>query len=422
MDYNPLIIGLSVLFSALFSGMEIAFVSANKLRIELDRKQGTFASKIVHVFTQNPGQYIATMLVGNNIALVVYGISMAKILEPTIGHFITNELGLLLIQTLISTVIILVTAEFLPKSIFRMHPNGFLNFLSLPMIFFYFIFYPVSKLATWLSLGLIKNVLRKEVKMGEEIRIFGKIDLDHFVGEAHASEGDDSKHDHDIRMFQNALDFSEIKVRVCMIPRTDIESIDVNSSIVELQDKFISTNYSRIPVYDGNVDNIIGYVNSKDLFKRPQSIKSKLLKVDFVPETMLANKLLASFIKEQKSIAIVVDEFGGTAGLVTIEDIIEEIFGEIDDEHDFVEFVEKQLSDDEFILSGRLEVDYLNEKYKLKIPESDEYDTLAGFVIAKHQSIPKPQEVITLEHFRIKVAKMDRTRIDLLHLTILSKE
>lgn len=422
MDYNPVIIGLSVLFSALFSGMEIAFVSANKLRIELDRKQGTISSKIVSIFTQNPGQYIATMLVGNNIALVVYGISMARILEPFISNYFDNEFTLVLLQTIISTIIILVTAEFLPKSIFRLHPNGFLNFFSLPMLFFYVIFYPISKIATWISLGFIKFVLRKEVKLGEERRIFGKIDLDHFVGEVQSSEGDESNHEHDIRMFQNALDFSEIKVRVCMIPRTDIEAIEVNSSIAELKEKFINTSYSRIPVYQGNIDNIIGYVNSKDLFKKPQSIKSKLLKIDFVPETMLANKLLTSFIKDQRSIAIVVDEFGGTAGLVTIEDIIEEIFGEIDDEHDFVEFVEKQLSANEYILSGRLEVGYLNEKYKLNIPESDEYDTLAGFVISQHQSIPKPQEVITLDNFRIKVAKMDRTRIDLLHLTLLKKD
>ncbi len=422
MDYNPVIIGLSVLFSALFSGMEIAFVSSNKLRIELDRKQGTFISRIVHVFTQNPGQYIATMLVGNNIALVVYGIGMAKILEPTLNLFISNELSILLLQTLVSTIIILVTAEFLPKSIFRLHPNAFLNFFSLPMLIFYVLFYPISKVATGISLFFIKYVLRKRVKLGEEKRIFGKIDLDHFVGEAQASEGDDTNHDHDIRMFQNALDFSEIKVRVCMIPRTDIEAIDVNSTIPDLKEKFISTSYSRIPVYEGSIDNVIGYVNSKDLFKKPQSIKSKLLKVDFVPETMLANKLLASFIKEQKSMAIVVDEFGGTAGLVTIEDIIEEIFGEIDDEHDSDEFVEKQLTEHEFIFSGRLEVGYLNEKYKLNIPESEEYDTLAGFVISKHQSIPKPQEVIILDNFTIKVAKMDRTRIDLLHLTNFSKD
>ena len=422
MDYNPVIIGLSVLFSALFSGMEIAFVSANKLRIEIDRKQGTFSSRIVSIFTRNPGQYIATMLVGNNIALVVYGIEMAKVLGVFLGPHIPSEMGLLLLQTIISTAIILVTAEFLPKSLFRVHPNGFLNFFSLPILFFYIVLYPISKVSTWLSVGIIKYVLRQEISTRNKRQIFGKIDLDNFVGEVQASEGEGAKHEHDIRMFQNALDFSEIKVRMCMIPRTDIEAIDISSSIDELKEKFISTNYSRIPVYDGSIDNITGYVNSKDLFKKPQSIKSKLLKIDFVPETMLAHKLLTSFIKEQHSIAVVVDEFGGTAGLVTIEDIIEEIIGEIDDEHDQVDFVEKQLSEHEFILSGRLEVSYLNEKYKFNIPESEEYDTLAGFIINKFQSIPKPQEVIDIDNFKVKVAKMDRTRIDLLHLTILPSE
>jgi putative hemolysin len=422
MNYSPVIIGLSVLFSALFSGMEIAFVSANKLRIELDRKQDTFTSRIVRIFTNNPSQYIATMLVGNNISLVVYGIGMAIMLESFLMVYITSEMGLLITQTIISTAIILVTAEFLPKSLFRMHPNGFLNFFALPTLLFYVLFYPISKVATWISLGLIKHVLRQNIKMGEEIRIFGKIDLDHFVGEAHSTDGEENENEHDIRMFQNALEFSEIKIRVCMIPRTDIEAIDVRSSIEELKEKFINTNYSRLPVYDGSVDNIIGYVNSKDLFKNPQSIKSKLLKIDFVPETMLAHKLLASFIKDQKSMAIVVDEFGGTAGLVTIEDLIEEIFGEIDDEHDLSEFVEKRITDTEFIFSGRLEVSYLNDKYRINIPESDEYDTLAGFVISQHQSIPKPQEIIDINQFRIKVVKMDRTRVDLLQFSILKKD
>ncbi len=414
-----MIIGVSILFSALFSGMEIAFVSANKLRIELNRKKGTFSSKIIQIFTKNPGQYIATMLVGNNIALVVYGIEIAKLLEPKLSPYITGEFGLLLTQTLVSTIIILVTAEFLPKSLFRLRPNGFLIFFSLPMLFFYVVFYPVSKVATWVSMGIIRRILRLSVSYGEEKYIFGKIDLDHFVGEVHASDNDEVKNDKDIQFFQNALDFSEIKVRDCMIPRTDIEAIDVNDSIPELLEMFIETNYSRLPVYQENVDNIIGYVNSKDLFKKPQSIKSKLIKIDFVPETMRANKLLTRFIKEHKSIAIVVDEFGGTAGLVTIEDIIEEIIGEIDDEHDLSDLVEKQLSENEYILSGRLEVDYLNDKYKLGIPESDEYDTLAGYVLSVHQSIPNLHEVITLSNFRIKIAKMDGTRIDLIHFSLL---
>ncbi len=418
MNYNVVIISLSILFSALFSGMEIAFVSANKLRLELDRKQGKFASKIVQLFARDPGQYIATMLVGNNIALVVYGISMASLLEPIISAHIHNEMWILLAQTLISTLLILVTAEFLPKSIFRSHPNNFLNFFALPMLLFYIGFYPISKFSSWISLGIINGLFRMNIKPAESQKIFSKIDLDHFVGEAHHPDSDDSEQEHDIKMFQNALDFSEVKLRDCMIPRTDIEAIEMHESIPELTSKFIETSYSRIPVYDGSIDNIIGYVNSKDLFKKPQSIKSKLLKLDFVPEAMLAHKLLTQFIKEQKSIAIVVDEFGGTAGLVTIEDIIEEIFGEIDDEHDSSEFVEKKLSETQFLFSGRLEVSYLNENYHLKIPESDDYDTLAGFVLSNHQSIPKPQEEIQIGEFYVKVAKMDRSRIDLIQLTI----
>lgn len=422
MDYNLVIIGFSLLFSALFSGMEIAFVSSNKLRIELDRKQGTFSSRIVQIFTKNPNQYIATLLVGNSIALVVYGLSMAKLLEPFLLRYIQYEMGLLLVQTILSTIVILVTAEFLPKSIFRMHPNVFLNFFALPMLFFYFIFYPISRFSTSISLGIIRRIFRYEIKLGDENKIFEKIDLNHFVGEAQSAEGNEYKQEHDIKMFQNALDFSEVKVRDCMLPRTDIEAIDVQSTIAELTEKFIETNYSRIPIYEGNVDNIIGYVNSKEMFKKPQTIKAKLLKVDFVPETMQAHQLLTSFIKEQKSLAIVVDEFGGTAGLVTIEDIIEEIFGEIDDEHDSSEFVEKQLSDDEFILSGRLEIDYLNDRYNFHIPESEEYDTLAGFIISNYMSIPKPQEEFVIDSFKVKVTKMDRNRIDLIHFTINSKE
>ena len=322
----------------------------------------------------------------------------------------------LVVQTILSTMVILITAEFLPKSIFRVQPNRFLKFFALPILFFYIIFYPISVFSTWLSLGLIRGVLRQKVKTGEEKRIINRVDLDHFVSTMQGADNDDSKMGKEIKIFQNALDFSEIRVRDCMIPRTDIEAIEVNKTIEDLKEIFIKTNYSRLPVYAKNIDNIIGYVNSKDLFKMPQSIKSKLLKIEYVPETMLASKLITLFIKEQKSIAIVVDEFGGTAGLVTIEDVFEEIFGEIDDEHDESEFIEKQLGDNEYLLSGRLEVDHLNEKFNLEIPESDEYDTLAGYVLYHYQSIPKPSEIIDLNNFHIKVAKMDGSRIDLLYL------
>ncbi len=416
MEYSPIVIGLSILFSALFSGMEIAFVSANKLRIELDRKQGALASNVIHLFITKPGQYIATMLVGNNIALVVYGIQMALLLEPPLALYFESELGVLLSQTIISTLIILITAEFLPKSIFRLHPNGFLNFFAIPMFFFYVLFYPISKAMAWVSLRIIRLAIGKGFSVNREAYIFGRIDLDHLVEEASSPESK-MEEQQEFRIFQNALEFSEVKVRECMIPRTDIEAIDVDSTIADLREKFIESSYSRLPVYSVNIDNVIGYVSSKDLFRKPQSIKSKLLRIEFVPETMLAHKLLAHFIKEHKSIAIVVDEFGGTAGLVTIEDIIEEIFGEINDEHDSTQFVEKELGKNEYLLSGRLDVDYLNQKYNLEIPVSDEYDTLAGFVLTMHQSIPTPNMVIVLDSFKIKVVKMVGTRIDLLNLS-----
>lgn len=417
MEYSYTVIGISIVFSALFSGMEIAFISANKLRIELDRKQGTLASGVVNIFVSNPGQYIATMLVGNNIALVVYGIQMANLLEPTLSGYFSNELSLLLVQTVISTTIILITAEFLPKSIFRLHPNGFLNFFAIPMMFFYLGFYPISKVASWVSVKLIRLFIHKDLDLKRGKQIFGRVDLDHLLEEATAPATETESQRQEIRIFQNALEFNEIKVRECMIPRTDIEAVDVESSIAELRQRFIETSYSRLLVYQGNIDNIIGYVKSKDLFRNPQSIKSKLMRVDFVPQTMLAHKLLTMFIKDHKSMAIVVDEFGGTAGLVTIEDIIEEIFGEIDDEHDSDQFIEKHLGGNEYIFSGRLEVDYLNDKYDLGIPTSDEYDTLAGFILTHHQSIPIPNTLILIDGFRVKIAKMVGTRIDMIHLS-----
>ncbi|KAB2870327.1 MAG: HlyC/CorC family transporter [Bacteroidales bacterium] len=417
MGASLIIIFVSLLFSAFFSGMEIAFNSANKLRLELDRKQGHISSGLVSIFTGNPSQYIATILVGNNIALVVYGIEMAKLLTPLFENYFTSPSTILLLQTIISTIIILITAEFLPKSIFRLHPNTLLNFFAFPVFVFYLLFYPISRFSTSLSYGIIRVILRTKISTDKSKPIFGKVDLDHLIDQANPSNFEDSKHEQELKIFQNALDFSEVRVRDCMIPRTDIEAIDIDSSIEELKKKFIDTKYSRIPIYRDSVDNIVGYINSKELFKNPQNIKSRLINIDFIPETMRANKLLAMFIKEHKSIAVVVDEFGGTAGLVTIEDIIEEIIGEIDDEHDRNEFVEKQINENEFILSGRLEIKHLNETYELNIPESDEYETIAGFILYQYQNIPKPNETIILNDFTIRIIKMNETRIELIQLT-----
>lgn len=423
MSFNPTLIVIAILFSALFSGMEIAFISANRLRLELDRKRGTLSSRIIGVFTRNPRQYIATLLVGNNIALVIYGIEMARLLYTCLlmgfdaEVLEDNPLLVFLLQVGVSTALIIITAEFIPKSLFRIHPNGYLKFFAPPMLFFYYIFYPISRLTTWLSVGILRKVLRQKIEFGDEQKIFSRIDLDHLVGEAAASSDQEQPNGQEIKIFQNALDFSTVRLRDCMIPRTDIEAVEVDTPIEELRAKFVESNYSRILVFKQSVDNIIGYINCKDLFRKPQSIRAKLLRIDFVPDTMLANKLLTLFIKNHKSIAIVVDEFGGTAGLVTIEDLIEEIFGEIDDEHDHSELVEKQLNSTDFILSGRLEVEYLNTAYKLGIPESDEYDTLAGFIINHLQNIPKPQERIAIDRFKIRVARMDGNRIDLIHLS-----
>jgi len=410
------IILITLIFSAFFSGMEIAFTSANKLRLELDRKQGHISSGLISIFTDNPSQYIATMLVGNNIALVIYGIEMAKLLTPIFENYISSPSSILVLQTILSTIIILITAEFLPKSIFRLHANTLLNFFALPVFLFYLLFYPISKFSTSLSYGIIRILLRTKIKKDKSKPIFGKIDLDHLIGQSAAKE-EDGKHEQELKIFQNALDFSEVRIRDCMIPRTDIEAIDIDANIMELKQRFIETKYSRIPVFKGGIDNIVGYINSKELFKNPQSIKSRLINVDFIPETIRANKVLAMFIKEHKSIAIVVDEFGGTAGLVTIEDIIEEIIGEINDEHDRNELVEKQINDNEFILSGRLEIKHINETYNLNIPESDEYETLAGFILYQYQNIPKPNETIILSDYTIRIIRMSETRIDLIQLT-----
>lgn len=415
MGTQLLVIAVAILFSAFFSGIEIAFLSSNKLRFELERKHGRLTSRILDIFYRNKEQFIATMLVGNNITLVIYGIVTANVLTPLLGALNEFPMLLLLTQTLIATLVILLTGEFLPKSIFRQYANALMNFFAIPMYVFYVLFYPVSKFVSWLSYWIIRLVFRMKINGSEEQRIFSKIDLDHLVEQA---TSDDSGEEQELKIFQKALDFSEVRIRDCMIPRTDIEAIDIDDTVEQLVKLFAETMYSRIPVYRGSIDNIIGYVNSKSLFLKPKSIKECIIDVDFFPETMKANELLTHFIKAHKSIAIVVDEFGGTSGLVTIEDIIEEIFGEIDDEHDLNEQVEKKLSDKEFILSGRVEVSHVNEVYGLSIPESDEYETIAGFILHHYQSIPKPGDSVKIQNFDFKILRLNKTRIDLVRLVI----
>ncbi len=410
------IILISLLLSAFFSGMEIAFVSANKLKIELDKKQKTNSSRLITFFTKNPSSYIATMLIGNNIALVIYGIIMAIVLEPFISLFTSSEAIVLIVQTIISTLIILITAEFLPKTIFRINSNFALKFFAIPVFFFYVIFYPLTLLSVSLSNNFLKTLFNINMKKSNPKTAFGKADLDDLV---HSSEKENQEIDNELKIFQKALDFSNIKLRECIVPRTEITAIEINEEIETLKHKFIETGFSKILIFKESIDNIIGYANSSELFKNPKSIKAMMHNIMIVPETMPANKLLSDFINENKSLAVVVDEFGGTSGMVTIEDIIEEITGEIEDEHDTSELIERKVNENEYVFSGRLEIDYVNDKYNLNIPTSEEYETIAGFILAYHENIPKLNETITISEIgSVKILEVSKTRIELICLKI----
>jgi len=413
------IILVSILFSAFFSGVEIAFLSANRLKLELERKKGSFGAKVIELFARHPGQFISTMLVGNNVALVVYGIAMASLLEPLLQPYITTEAAMLTVKTILSTIIILFTAEFLPKALFRLNPNSILSFFALPIAVTYILFYPISKLASTISL-IILSLFKVKIKDHKHKTLFDKLDLSDFVNESPAQKEEETSHEHDIKIFKNALNFQDLKVRDCLVTRTQIEGIDIDTEMDEVQQHFVRTNFSRLLVFKESKDDIIGYVNSKDLLHNPGSLQKMIKPIDFVPETMPAHKLLTSLIKSHKNLAVVVDEFGGTAGMVTLEDLMEEIFGEIEDEHDSDDSVEKQLSPTEYVISGRLEVDYLNETYLLEIPESDDYETIAGYVIFQNKSIPSQGEVLSFDSFRVKILKMSGNRIELVHLTKLS--
>ncbi len=414
-----LVIVLTIVLSAYFSGMEIAFVTANKLRIELDRKQGVFGSKTIKLFTDSPGQFIATMLIGNNIAIVVYGLFFSRLLTPLLTPHLGSELLVLILNTIISTAIILLVAEFLPKTVFIISPNFFLKALSIPTRFFYFLFYPISKFTLAASNLFIRIFFGvKGDKKEQENLVFSKVDIDHFVNQSKQSNEDAAPYHHNIRIFQNALDFSSVKLRECMVPRTEIDAMESGKSIDELKERFIETGHSRILVYQESIDNIIGYFELKDIFRDPPDIMSCVRKVAIVPETMTANKLLKLFFDEKKYVALVVDEFGGTSGMVTIEDILEEIVGDIEDEHDINEFTEKVISPSEYIFSGRLEIDYLNEKYHLDLPEEDDYETLAGMILYYHGSIPVNNEVIRVKKYIIKILRVTATRLELVNMKI----
>lgn len=411
-----LIIISTLIFSAFFSGMEIAFVAANRLKAELDLKSNKLSSKIVSQLLQRPTEYITSMLIGNNISLVVYGLFMTVLLNPLITLWISNPTILLILQTLISTLIILIFAEFLPKSFFISNPNNFLRIFSIPVYFFYIVLFPIAQFTILLS-NLFLRIFGLKQKKEKQQLTFGKIDIDYLVSEYGESNNQEDTLQHELKIFQNALDFSDVKLRECMVPRTEIIALPDDATLNTVKQTFITTGLTKILIFKGNIDNIIGYVHSSDLFKQPTSLKEILHKIPIVPETKSAKDLLSQLVKEHKSIAVVVDEFGGTAGIITVEDIIEEIIGEIEDEFDSHDLVEKVISENEFVFSGRMEIDYLNEKYHLNIPESENYETLAGFILNNHANIPKVNEIVEVPPFLFTILKASPVKIELVKLT-----
>ncbi len=410
------IILASIVFSAFFSGIEIAFVSSNKFHIEVENKKGNFAYQLLSGLVSKPSRFIAAMLVGNNIALVVYGMFMPDVLNPYLSYFDDNPYLLLLFQTVISTIFILVIAEFLPKAIFNTHSTRLLEVFSIPSFVFFWLFSPIVWLMIGISNFVMKYILRSTAEQGK--MAFDKVDLDNYVRERSESSQREEEEDTEIQIFRNALEFSEQKARDFMVPRTEITALDVNEDIKTLKDMFIESNLSKILIYKDSIDNIIGYTHSFEIFKRPEKIRSILRPVSFIPESMPANEILNSLISNRRSIAVVLDEFGGTSGLITVEDVVEELFGEIDDEHDTEDLVEKELAENEFLFSARQEIDYINEKYNLELPESDNYSTLSGMVLDHLESIPEKGEVIYLEPYIIKVEEVSNSKIELLHIKI----
>ncbi len=414
--HPSLIIFIAIISSAFFSGLEIAFITSNKLRIELENKQGSLTAKILSHFNKYPSRYLGTMLLGNNIALVIFGMYMDEELNPILGQYISSKIMVLVISTFLSTMLILITAEYLPKNIFRINPNRTLSLFAFPLSIVYAMLYPIVMVTIGFSEFLLQKIFR--VKIENENAAFTMIDLDNYVREGTSANEKKAEMDYEIQIFQNALDFSSVKARECMVPRIEIIAMDVNKSIEELKNKFIQTRLSKILIYSESIDNIIGYVYSKELFKNPTSIRSILLPVSIVPESIAASEVLTIFIQQHKSIAVVVDEFGGTSGMLTMEDVMEEIFGEIDDEHDKEEMVEKTISDTEFVFSARLEADYLNDKYHLNLPILDNFETLGGLITHYHESIPRLNEEIRIDNFIFTITVVTRTRVEQVHLKV----
>ena len=425
MSLDTLIIVLSLIFSAFFSGMEIAFVSSNKIHIEIEKKQRGFLSLLLTKITAKPSKFIATMLIGNNIALVVYGLYMGAVLvawftkhlptDSTLVYYLFNELSLLT-QTIISTLVILISAEFLPKVFFQIYANSLLKLLALPAYMFYILFSLFSDFVIWISDFVLKTFFKTK---GDDVQLaFTKVDLGNYISEQMQSVEADDEVDSEIIIFQNALEFSEVKAREAMVPRTELTAIEIHDTIENLSKLFTQTGHSKIVVYKSTIDDILGYVHAFDLFKNPKTIKSMLMPIEFVPETMLAKDILNVLTKKHKSLAVVLDEYGGTSGILTVEDIVEELFGEIEDEHDSVALIEEQMDQLNFLFSARLEVDYLNETYKLQLPEHENYETLGGLIVHHTQEIPEQNQQISIDRFLFTIQEVSNTKIELIALKI----
>jgi len=413
-----LIIGLAVamVFSAFFSGLEIAFVSSNRLLAEMDREKNGFSQRALSVFYHHPNNFVSTMLVGNNIALVIYGILFARIFDTLLFSGLSDGMRVTA-DTLLSTLVVLFTGEFLPKTIFKSNPNTLLTFFAVPAFVCYVLLYPISRFATLLSRGILRLVGIRMEKESDE-KEFTRVDLDYLVQTSIDNAKNEEDIEEEVKIFQNALEFTETRVRDCMVPRTEIDAVEDTCGIEQLKQVFIESGHSKVVVYHEDIDHVIGYIHSSEMFHNPEDWRQAIRQLSFVPETMQASRLMKTFMQQQRSIAIVVDEFGGTSGLISLEDIVEEIFGEIEDEHDSNHYVAKQLGDGEYMLSARLEIEKVNEMFGLELPESDEYMTVGGLILHEYQSFPKLNEIVTIGHFEFKIVKNTATKIELVRLKV----
>ncbi len=423
---TTLIIGLliAMLFSAFFSGMEIAFVSSNRLLAEVAREKNGPAQKAISLFYRHPNNFISTMLVGNNIALVIYGILFAQIFDQTLFSSL-DDASRVTADTLLSTLVVLFTGEFLPKTIFKANPNAMLTFFALPAAACYFLLWPIARFATLLSKGLLRMVGIK-MNSDNDDKEFTKVDLDYLV-QSSIDNARNEEIEEEVKFFQNALDFSETKVRDCMVPRTEIDAVEDTATIEQLTQHFIESGHSKIVIYHEDIDHIIGYIHSQEMFrlkkeegkvKSEKSLKEFIRPMTFVPETMLASKMMQTLLQQKKSLGVVIDEFGGTSGLISLEDIVEEIFGDIEDEHDSVNYVAKQTDKGEYLLSARLEIEKVNELFDIGLPESDEYMTVGGYILHEYQSFPKLNEVVHIGRFEFRIVKNTATKIELVKLKV----